>query len=180
MIGIRIRNRIEELGLTQSEVARRAHVSVSQLNELLNGRYKNGGSPALLAKLIPVLETTYDYVYGRTDYSGQPPVLTPGLADLVEAARPLRPENLRALVAEAHGLRRKQDGNAQAAQTVTALAEQLLALTGGDEQAARQAMEAARRNATARLLPNGGQTVSTPSDPTRSTKRKPNPSTDPA
>jgi Predicted transcriptional regulator len=78
MVGDRISSRLTELGLTQSELARRVHVSQATIAQLVTGRSR---SSAHLHKIARELQTTPAYLSGETDdpSAGALPVPTPEL-----------------------------------------------------------------------------------------------------
>lgn len=78
-LGERIRARAKELGISQSELARRADVPQSTINTLINGDAR--WSPHLL-KIARALRTTPDYLTGEVDdpEANAPPTPAPVIA----------------------------------------------------------------------------------------------------
>lgn len=64
MAGSRIKTRLAEMGLSQSELARRVGVSQATIAQLVSGRSR---SSSHLHKIAQVLKTTPEYLTGETD-----------------------------------------------------------------------------------------------------------------
>lgn len=74
MVGGRIADRLAELGMSQSELARRVGVSQGTIAQLISGRNR---SSAYLHKIARALGTTPEYLGGETDDASVGAVLSP-------------------------------------------------------------------------------------------------------
>lgn len=99
MIGNRLRARLSEVGISQSELARRAHITQGTIGGLLSGKSRSSSHLHVIAR---ELKTTPAYLTGEVDdpEQGAPetPLLTPGEAAWVEVYRALDDRSRQALL----------------------------------------------------------------------------------
>lgn len=92
-LGNRIRSRLSELGMTQSELSRRAQIPQTTVNGLILGKSRT--TPHLL-RLAHELQTTAAYLTGETDdpHSELPEFVISGEERaLISMLRSLRPKD---------------------------------------------------------------------------------------
>ncbi len=99
MIGNRLRARLSEVGISQSELARRAHITQGTIGGLLSGKSRSSSHLHVIAR---ELKTTPAYLTGEVDdpEQGAPetPLLTSGEAAWVEVYRALDDRSRQALL----------------------------------------------------------------------------------
>lgn len=93
VFGQRLRQRRDDLGMTQQDVADQLGINYQQLNKWENGKHMPAAET--VARLAVLLETSSDYLLNLTDdheqrTSDRVNKLTPDERDIIEASRQVR------------------------------------------------------------------------------------------